>query len=190
MEWWREKMKVGLFSTALVAATMGLVGAASAQTTTGTVTVTGSVGEKCTVTGGDSSTAFSDEFALGELADTDGTLATIPNQSTSGEGWRVHCTTAPDVSITATSLANVAPDPGAGYSNSVTYTAHADFSLVSGGPTTISAISGGGPTATTLAAHLSNSVDNVVIRANTFVDSGDVLVAGAYSGLITVTITP
>lgn len=183
-------MRVGPVSSAIAAAALGLAGAASAQTTTGTVNVVGTVGDKCTVSGGDAS-SFSDTFDALELADTDGTLRTIAPFSTSGEGFQVHCTTIPDVSITATPMSNVASAPS-GYANTVNYIAYADFNVVAGADNTISTPAGGSAGPTTLSAHLENVADNVVIRADTFTTPGasDILVAGAYSGLITVTITP
>ena len=182
-------MRVDLVSSAVAAAALGLAGAASAQTTTGTVTVVGTVGDKCTVSGGD--TTFSDTFDALELADTDGTLRAIAPFSTSGEGFQVHCTTIPDVSISATPMTNVASAPG-GYANTVNYMAYADFNVVAGADNTISTPAGGSAGPTALSAHLENVADNVVIRADTFTTPGasDILVAGAYSGLITVTITP
>jgi hypothetical protein len=185
-------MKVGLITAAIVAATIGFAGAASAQATTGTVNVVGTVGEKCTVTGGDSTTAFSDTFDALDLADTDGTLRTIAPFSTSGSGWRVHCTTIPDVSITASAM-TTAGTPPSGYANTVNYTAYADFILVTGPDQTVSTpttIGSDGPD--TLNAHLQNVNDNVVIRADTFAtpNVGDILMTGSYSGQIVVTITP
>jgi hypothetical protein len=184
-------MKFGLFSAAVLSA-LAVAGVASAQTVTGTVQVTGSVGEKCTVTGGDSASAFSDTFAAGELADTDGTLRTITPFSTAASGgWRVHCTTIPDVAITATAMTNVATAP-TGYANTVNYVAYADFDVVTGPNQTISTPTGGSSGPTALGSHLQNVTDNVVIRADTFTtpNVGDILVSGSYSGLITVTITP
>ncbi|HET9232220.1 MAG TPA: hypothetical protein VFO00_13095, partial [Vitreimonas sp.] len=135
-------MKFGLFSATVLSA-LAVAGVASAQTVTGTVQVTGSVGEKCTVTGGDSASAFSDTFAANELAQTDGTLRVIaPFSTASTGGWRVHCTTVPDVSISATPMVNVATAPS-GYANTVNYVAYADFDVVTGPNETITASSGG-----------------------------------------------
>jgi hypothetical protein len=183
-------MRIGLLSGTVLAA-LAFAGVAAAQTTTGTVDVVGTVGEKCTVTGGDTSTTFSDTFDALELADTDGTLRAIAPFSTAGSSWRVHCTTIPDVSISATSMANVATAPS-GYANTVNYIAYADFDVVTGPDETISTPSGGSSGPTTLGSHLQNVTDNVVIRADTFTtpNVGDILVSGSYAGLITVTITP
>jgi hypothetical protein len=185
------KMRVRLISAAAAAAVLGFASAASAQTTTGTVNVIGTVADKCTVSGGASATTFSDTFNALELADTDGTLRTIAPFTTAGEGFQVHCTTIPDVSITATPMTNLASAPS-GYANTVNYVAYADFNVVVGGDNTISTPTGGSSGPTPLTAHLENVSDNVVIRADTFTTPGanDILVAGAYAGLITVTITP
>jgi hypothetical protein len=185
-------MKFGFYSATVLAA-LAFAGAASAQTVTGTVNITGNVDAKCTVSGPGGPSAFSDTWNLGELADGDGTLTTIPNQSTSGDGIQVSCTTRPFVSIDATPITNAAPVPGAGYANTVNYIAYADFLTVPSSTETINDASGGaGSTPSQLAAHLQNVTDNVVVRADTFTTPGasDVLVSGPYSGQIVVTITP
>ena len=185
-------MKTGLFSAALIAA-LAVAGAASAQTVTGTVNITGNVNSKCSVNGPGGPSAFSDTWNLGELADGDGTLTTIPNQSTSGDGIQVTCTSRPNVSITASPITNVAPVPGTGYANTINYTAYADFLTVPSATEIISdASGGGGSTPIQLAAHLRNISDNVVVRADSFAtaNASDILVSGSYSGQITVTITP
>jgi hypothetical protein len=125
------------------------------------------------------------------LADTDGTLRVIAPFSTAGQGWRVHCTTVPDVSISASAMTSVASAPS-GYANTVNYIAYADFDVVVGSDETISTPSGGASGPTTLGSHLQNVTDNVVIRADTFTtpNVGDILVTGSYSGQIVVTITP
>jgi hypothetical protein len=189
---WEWKMRVGLISATALAA-FAFAGAASAQTVTGTVNITGSVAGKCTVNGPSGPTAFTDTWNLGELADGDGTLTTIPNQSTSGDGIQISCTTRPNVSIDATAITNATPVPGTGYANTVNYVAYADFLTVPSSTETISDASGGAAsTPVQLAAHLQNVTDNVVVRADTFAtpNASDVLVSGAYSGRIVVTITP
>jgi hypothetical protein len=188
---WEWKMRVGLISATALAA-FAFASAASAQTTTGTVNVVGTVGEKCTVTSGDTSTTFSDTFDALDLANTNGTLRTIaPFSTASTGGWRVHCTSIPDVSISATPMVNVAPAPS-GYANRVNYIAYADFDVVTGSNEIISTPTGGSSAPTALGSHLQNVTDNVVIRADTFTtpNVGDILVSGSYSGAITVTVTP
>jgi hypothetical protein len=185
-------MKTGLFSATVLAA-FALAGAASAQTVTGMVNITGTVNSKCSVNGSGAPSAFSDTWNLGDLADTDGTLTSIPAQSTSGDGIQVTCTSRPFVTIDASPIVNVAPIPGAGYANTVNYVAYADFLTVPSSTETITDASGGlGSSSTQLAAHLQNVTDNVVVRADTFTTPGatDILVSGAYSGSIVVTITP
>jgi hypothetical protein len=157
------------------------------------VNITGTVNSKCSVNGPGAPTAFSDIWNLGDLADTDGTLTSIPAQSTSGDGIQVSCTSRPFVSIDATAITNVAPVPGPGYANTVNYVAYADFLTVPAATETISDASGGGASSPAqLAAHLQNVTDNVVVRADTFTTPGgsDILVSGSYSGQIVVTITP
>ena len=185
-------MKFGLFSATVLSA-LAVAGVASAQTVTGTVNITGTVNSKCSVNGPGGPSAFSDTWNLGDLADTDGTLTSIPAQSTSGDGIQVTCTSRPFVSIDASPIVNVAPVPGAGYANTVNYTAYADFLTVPSATETINDASGGaGSSPTQLTAHLQNVTDNVVVRADTFAtaNASDILVSGPYSGQIVVTITP
>ncbi|HYD73473.1 MAG TPA: hypothetical protein VEF55_10070 [Candidatus Binatia bacterium] len=185
-------MRVGLLSASVIAA-LAVAGAASAQTVTGTVNITGTVNSKCSVNGSGGPSAFSDTWNLGDLADTDGTLTAIPAQSTTGDGIQVSCTSRPFVSIDASPIVNVAPAPGPGYTNTVNYTAYADFLTVPSATETITDASGGaGSSPAQLTAHLQNVTDNVVVRADTFVtaNASDILVSGPYSGTIIVTITP
>lgn len=185
-------MKTGLFSAAVIAA-LAVAGVASAQTVTGTVNITGTVDSKCSVNGPGGPSAFSDTWNLGELADGDGTLTSIPPQSTSGDGIQITCTSPPTVSIFAQPIHNPTGIPGPGYADTVYYVAYADFDTVSGIETISDAAGGpGGSTPTPLSTYLDNAPDNIVIRANTFTTPGanDVLTAGNYSGWISVTITP
>ena len=177
-----------------LAATTALIAtpAAAQQSVTGTVTLTGSVAPKCFVLPG-AGTTFSDSVNFGELAAADGTLRTglDTDFDAAVEDVQVLCTSAnPEVTVTATPLANVAAAPS-GYDNSIDYTAHAQFTLVGGGTTTVSdsstAPAGTGPTP--LGGRLTGTGLNVHITANTFAATG-ILVSGSYAGSITVLIAP
>ena len=182
----------------LMAASAALVAApalAQEGDVVGTVEVTGSVASKCVVIGEGVGQTFSDTFALGALDDTDGTLGTISNQSTS---FRVNCTKAnPAIKLEAGSLVNTASAP-TGFTNTVRYTAYADFATQS---TTTSATK---TLSVDTAAETEDSDDldgaflantgnnNVTVRAESFnvANATDILVAGDYTSTITVTITP
>ncbi len=172
---------------------------AMAQTTevTGTINITGSVAPKCFVLNGSTaSDTFGTTVALGELAQADGTLkpsADLSAQFLTVGGAaldaRVLCTSAtPNVSVTAEPLVNtVAADTG--YDNSVDFTADVTFTRV-GGTTLVSDLSSN-PAASTasLPSRLTGTGTNVTVRTSGWNASG-VLVAGDYTGKITVVVAP
>lgn len=171
---------------------------AMAQDVTGTINITGTVAKKCFVLNGSSaSSTFGTTVPLGELAQSNGTLkpsselsATFASYSASGLDAQVICTSAtPNVSVKAEPLVNtVAAD--AGYDNSVDYTADVKFTIVSGGPTTVSDVSTDtAATTATLASRLTGTGTNVEVRTSNWTANGT-LVAGSYAGKITVVISP
>ena len=185
-------MKAKLFASVVAAAALGFSGAASAQTVTGTVNITGSVAGHCSMIPGGGST-FSRTFALGELAQADGTLRSISPQTTSGSGVRVSCSTVPAISISATPLRTNNPGEPPGYTNSISYTASAEFTEADDSVQSFTALSGAPANSGGLAGLLKNAPDNVVIRAYGFQTSSptDILVADPnYSSVITVTVSP
>lgn len=171
---------------------------ASAQSVSGTVTINGTVGEKCLVTdtGANPNANFGGIVDLGALDDTDGTLRTIAPIAASGDlanlGFRVVCTTAnPNVSVTAAPMLNVAAAP-TGYANRIDFTADVDFDTVGGtqefqAVTDATATVGGA-----LANRLATGLDNVRVDLSGFNTPGadDVLVAGSYTGSVSITISP
>lgn len=170
---------------------------AMAQNATGTINITGNVAPKCFVLNGSTaSSTFGTTVALGELAQADGTLkpsADLSAQFLTVGGAaldaRVLCTSAtPNVSVTAEPLVNsVAADTG--YDNSVDFTADVTFTRV-GGTTLVSDLSSNPAASTaTLASRLTGTGTNVEVRTSAWTASG-VLVAGSYSGKITVVIAP
>lgn len=177
-------------TVALSAIAGALVSApAFAQDVTGTVNINGFVSGYCRVVSDNNGSTFSDTWNLGELADTDGTLKTISAQTTAGDGIRIACSSIPDVSIEATNLVTGGAAPS-GYTNTINYTAYADFDLVTPTTQTISVASGAAASTASLTNYLENASDNVVVRADTFSTSPstDLLVAGSYSATITVQI--
>lgn len=185
------------------AALLGLAVAPAvmAQTVTGTVNVTGSVAAKCVVITGGSGSSFSGSIPLGELAGTDGTLATTLSGSTNASPagstqFRVNCNSvAPKVTISSTRLA-LTPTATAptGYANVIDYTAALDASLSSGSTQTVSYVTAAAlPAATVqaLSSSLANTANNLTVKAYALnTSSGALLMAGNYASVISITIEP
>jgi hypothetical protein len=175
---------------------------AGAQTVTGTINITGTVTSKCAVVGGASTTSFTDNVNLGELAQADGTLEAsgtlalrFVGTGGTAPAFRVVCNSAtPQVAVDATEL-TTAGTPGAGYTNRVDYIARVAVARAAGGTTTVSnATTGAATGATPVGGAISGAAgNNVTVTADTFTTPGGataLLVAGTYNGQIAVTITP
>lgn len=196
-------MKRLLIATSLLTALFAVPAFATTADTTGTVNVTGTVTGKCVViTAGANGTApstFGDSIALGELDTTDGTLSTTLSGSTAGapaggitKSFRVNCNTgAPKVTLSATALSTTGT-PATGYNATVNYTAGLDLDLAN---SSVSAFTYNTGTSTStgtspLAAPLKNAAGNVRVKVyglNTTAGT-DILMAGTYAGIVTVTI--
>lgn len=171
---------------------------AMAQSTsvTGTIDITGTVAPKCFVIGQAVGSTFGTTVPMGELAQANGTLKASADLSAqfltvggAALDARVLCTTAtPNVSVTAEPLVNtVAADTG--YDNSIDFTADVTFTRV-GGTTLVSDLSSNPAASTaTLPTRLTGTGTNVEVRTSAWNASG-VLVAGDYTGKITVVIAP
>jgi len=165
---------------------------------TGTVDVTGRVGGRCAVqVGAASSSTFTGTIALGELAGGNGQLspalagATIPSAQIA---FTIICTSPlPTFKLSATRLATAATAP-AGYANAVDYTVAVAVSQVSGTPPALNYATSSTPPAqisAILTGRPSNIADNVVVRVHSLnAAAGALLVAGDYTGTISLTITP
>lgn len=188
--------------TATAAAILALAVAATpaaAQSVSGTVTITGTVAEKCVVTdtGDDPNTDFGGIINLGALDDVDGTLRPIgtilASSNLNNLGFRVVCTSAtPSVSVTAAPMVNAGVTAPAGYADTVHFTADANFSVV-GGTDNFQVVTDG--TATdggTLTNRLATGPDNVQVDLSNFHTPAatDVLTAGTYTGTVSITISP
>ena len=175
---------------------------AMAQSVTGTVNITGSVGEKCLVTDpGPAGSTFTTTIDLGELAQANGTLRTgiatdfnAGGTGTSVVDFRVVCTTSnPFITVDADPIVsgNAAPT---GYANTIDYQADITFSLVASGSQTVSNDStAGAATSTSLTDRLATGGTNVNIAGSNFrtPTATDILVADpTYVGLVTITIAP
>ena len=179
---------------AMAAALLALPQIALAQQTTGTINLTGTVAGRCSVVGGGQS--FSETINLGELAGGDGRLR--PDLSDASpdavRNFSLVCTSAtPRVRLSATRLSTGTTAP-TGYANNIDYTAEVAVQQASGTPPAITyttASSLPAPTNVSLTAPLANSADNVTVRVFSFgTDAGALLVAGDYTSVISITISP
>lgn len=189
--------KTGL--AALAAAMMAIP--APALAVTGTVTIDGTVTDKCIVTniGSTASPDFGGVIHLNDLDDpTTGKLRTISPVSSSSSSelnFRVVCTTAtPAVSVTANPLVNGPGTAPSGYAATVHYNSAVAFDIADASPTTVNTNTVTTPTAgTTLPGRLASvGPTNIHVSADTFrtSDINAVLMAGNYAGSIVITVTP
>jgi hypothetical protein len=176
---------------------------AGAQTVTGTINITGQVTSKCAVVGGASTSTFTDNVNLGELAQANGTLEAsgtlaarfLSTNSGAVPAFRVVCNSAtPAVAVDATELTTTGT-VGAGYTNRIDYVAHVTVAKATGGSTTVdNATTAGATAATPVGSAISGAPgNNVTVTADNFTTPGGaatLLVAGTYNGQIAVTITP
>lgn len=181
----------------LAAGTAMIASSAMAQTTTGTVDITGSVAPKCLVVPGSGST-FGTTVALGELAGADGKMR--PDLATDFNAAavtaRVVCTTAaPTISVDADPIAAATATAPTGYDNSIDFTAHVAVTTTSGpaGPFSNDSAAAAGADTPIGGRVANNGSDNIAITASTFrTDTVDDLLAAdpVYTGKITVVIKP
>lgn len=172
---------------------------AAAQSTTGTVNITGTVAPKCLVVPANTST-FGTTVALGELAQADGTLATDLStrfSSIGGTGLeaRVVCTSAaPTIAVDATEITSATLAP-TGYANRIDFTAHVAVDTVTTNDVDFSNSSTGAALGATLIGGrlANNGGNNISITATDFATPAatDLLVAATdYTGQIVVVIAP
>jgi hypothetical protein len=167
-------MKFLLTATAILAF---IPAAASAQDVTGTVDINATVAAKCLFT------TAAQTITIPELAGADGKLdaATVNGQTKTLAGW---CNgTAATMAVTATPLLN----PGSGgtsFDTHVDYTATALANAVSADDTTTLAGAGTPQTVGVFAG------DIVVTLSAAASAGGKLLLAGAYTGNVTVTLSP
>jgi hypothetical protein len=199
-------MKKLLISTAFVALGLAFAGQASAQTVTGTVNLTGSVGVACRVVGGGTlnGSTFGSTIALGELANVaTGTLRTIPTTNV-GDGagannFQVNCTGSTVTAAISRTLLETSGAAPAGYASKIDYVAAATVLLSTGSLTVDTDAATAPPASTTSGARVRVAPNNIVITVSDFVAKPDdvptpaasaLLVAGNYSGAVTLTLTP
>ncbi|TMJ11573.1 MAG: hypothetical protein E6G94_15645 [Alphaproteobacteria bacterium] len=190
--------------TALAAASaLAIASPAAAQTATGVVNITGNVDSKCIViapgtpTGGN---AFGGTVSLGNLAQANGTLestATLESRFAAAGAanleYRVVCTAASTkISVDADPITTAAAST-TGYSNTVQYQANVAVLLANSTPTPLVNDSlAVAATETTYPDRLKASVNNIIVTASNFRSAAatDVMLAGAYTGKITIIVTP
>ncbi|MCX7284617.1 MAG: hypothetical protein NTX28_11350 [Novosphingobium sp.] len=192
---------------ALGSAAVAAAAPAAAQSTssTGTVNVTGNVAGRCSVvaSAGSALQAFTGTIALGALDESDGTLATSLENTTSAApgaapvSTRIVCTSASvGLSITSDTLASGSRTaaPETGYASQIDYVAEMQVGLAAGGNGTVTYDTAvGGAPGTATVGRLAATGQNVTVRAHGFKSRGgpsSLLVAGDYTSTITVNIQP
>ena len=164
---------------------------ASAQTVTGTITLTGVVTPKCFVLP-DSASTFTASHDFSNLDAANGTLRSGLETEFATKTFTVKCTSGnPGLSVTATPLATVAPAPS-GYDNSIDYSATLTVDTTAAPASVTDASGTAGATTGSAGAPLANSIGNVRVTTAGYQTNNptDLLVAGTYNGLITVVISP
>jgi hypothetical protein len=192
-------MKFSAGTIAVLVLAAAAAPAVAQDSTSGTITIEGTVGDKCIVT--DSGSVLDPDFGglinLGQLDDTDGTLKDLGTFTASNNlddlSFRIVCTTAsPSVTVTAEPMVNPSVNAPDGYADTVHFTADANFSVV-GGTDTYSVTTDATPSATgTLSDRLATGPDNVQIDLSNFhtPEADDVMTAGTYTGTVSITISP
>ncbi|HJS80256.1 MAG TPA: hypothetical protein VJ748_06495 [Vitreimonas sp.] len=168
------------------AAALALIGAASQASAqvTGTVDITGSVGERCEFT------VNSATIPLGELSGTGGLLDTaqVNGETATLNGW---CNgTAAEMTVEANAIENISfvGSPPAGFETIVNYTATATASPASGDVSANDTSVSVGAGAPSLVGVFSSDIDVVLSASST--PGGGKLIAGNYEGSVDVTLTP
>ena len=168
------------------AAALALIGAASQASAqvTGTVDITGSVGERCEFT------VNSATIPLGELSGTGGLLDTaqVNGETATLNGW---CNgTAAEMTVEANAIENISfvGSPPAGFETIVNYTATATASPASGDVSANDTSVSVGAGAPSVVGVFSSDIDVVLSASST--PGGGKLIAGNYAGSVDVTLTP
>ena len=186
-----------------VAAVAGLAmaTAASAQTATGTIGVTGNVTTMCAVVTGGSGNAFSGTIALGQLNAANGTILSTLSGSTSGaaagsQSFRINCNGADaSIDMSASRLSTTGATI-AGFSKNIDYSTDLVANLASGSSKTFTYTTAAAlpsDTIGTLGGRLANAAGNITVKIYALTPENGLtsqLEAGNYGSTITVSITP
>lgn len=197
-------MKTKIMLSGLLTALAVTAAPAFAQSASGAVALSGTVGDKCLVTnaGAVASPGFGGIVNLNAL--DDGTTAKLRNvgaispTSNNNLNFRVVCTTAaPKVAVTTTALTTGSGTASTGYSATVHYDTAVAFDIADAAqPDTVLTYTDGvtGPASKTasLTGRLATGTTNIHVSATNFRTpaAADVLVAGSYAGAITISVSP
>lgn len=176
-----------------LAASSAIATPALAQSTSGTIAVTGSVAAKCSV-----ATPITGTITLNELAKADGTFDTTTPGVVGGltRTFNVVCTSAnPKISVSADHALQLVPTSAStGYTGDVHYTATIEADRAGTGFASVAYLTETplGIQSVSLGDRLKNAAGNVRVKASAFhtVTATDLLYAGSYTSTITVTIAP
>lgn len=185
--------KIALLAAAATAV-MATPALAQAQNVTGTITLNGNVATKCYVGSDNTATSFSASHDFLELAKADGTLRAIADTEMDNDAtmdFTVKCNTGnPTVTISHTAMTNSA-SAATGYTNTVEYNGIVEIDRASGATVAFDtdAATALVPSTGQLGGAMKATGPNVHVTAHNFTATG-ILVAGAYSGQISITIQP
>lgn len=195
----------GLVLSSSIAVAMLTASAAMAANINGSASLTGTVTDRCLVSGSGSG-SFDGTIPLGTLNGVGGTVnSSLTGNSISGASlsFTLICNTlTPHVTLSATTMGDgVTPSPG--YTSLVDYTADVTLAQAGGGKQSFSYVTHGSPAATTgsLSAPLAGTSDNVTVSVNSLNTDGgantSILTSGNYGsanggvgGVISITIAP
>lgn len=193
-----NKITIGLLAGTVAFAAMP----ASAQTVNGTVNIVANIPGKCQVVSpGPAGSTFTSTVDLGDISAADGTLlpsATLAALFDAGGNaaanleFQVVCNTAtPQVTVDSDPILN-ATAADTGYANRVDYTGTVTFDTIPGSDVVNNASTAASATSQALGGRLATGGTNVTVTASAFAtpNATDVLIAGAYAGLISITIAP
>lgn len=192
-----KKLALVAMTAAAALATPAMAQTTTPITTTGTIIINGSVTPKCSVVPNNAGNTWGTTVSLGELAQADGTLATdlasrFTTIGATGLSAKVVCTSADaDVTVDAEPLVGPTGALPGGYTNTIHYIADVTFNKTDG-PLKVANDSNQGATSQALGGRLAPTNANITVATNTWrtLAAGDLLIAGAYTGRIVVTVAP
>jgi len=182
-----------LIVLAAAASAAAIATPAAAQSATGTVAVSGTVGAKCTASD------FSSSIPLGELAKADGTIdGTFPNNTAGlSRSFTLRCTSNKvKITVSSDQLKNTAVGQATaenGYTGIIDYTSTLVATGVSTSATaTYNTVGLGAAATATLSERLANSANNVTVTVSdgTTAAPSDLLKEGSYSSTIAIKVEP
>ena len=183
-----------LIVLAAAASAAAIATPAAAQSASGTVDVSGTVGAKCTA-----SDPISGSIPLGELAKADGTIdGAFPNNTAGlSRSFTLRCTSNKvKITVSSDQLKNTAVGQATaenGYTGIIDYTSTLVATGVSTSATaTYNTVGLGAAATATLSERLANSTNNVTVTVSdgTTAAPSDLLKEGSYSSTIAIKVEP